>query len=82
MCRYNNIWRFVESYIGQDIEPTFGDKLTWVNKFFSVIFKKKLILLFIILTSGFRAKRTSVSLFNIIFVLKEKGEITLLLTVY
>ena len=29
-----------------------------------------------------RAKRAGLSLFNVIFVLKEKGEITLLLTMY
>jgi len=44
--------------------------------------QKKLIRLFIISTSVVRAKRAGVSLFNVIFVLKEKGEITLLLTVY
>ena len=77
MCRYNNIWRLVECYIGQVIEPTFWDKLTvYCN------IKKKLIRLFIISTSVVRAKRAGVSLFNVIFVLKEKGEITLLLTVY
>jgi len=77
MCRYNNIWRLVECYIGQVIEPTFWDKLTvYCN------IKKKLIRLFIISTSVVKAKRAGVSLFNVIFVLKEKGEITLLLTVY
>jgi hypothetical protein len=34
MCCYNNIWWLVECYIGQVIEPTFGDKLTRVNYFF------------------------------------------------
>jgi hypothetical protein len=38
--------------------------------------------LFTISTYVVRAKRAGVSLFNVIFVLKEKGEITLLLTVY
>jgi len=62
----------VECYIGQVIEPTFGDKLTRVNYFLIVIFKNKIIRLFIISTSVVRAKRAGVSLFNVIFVLKEK----------
>ena len=41
-----------------------------------------MIRLFTISTYVVRAKRAGVSLFNVIFVLKEKGEITLLLTVY
>jgi hypothetical protein len=49
-----------------------------LNYFCIVIFKIKLIRLFIISTSVVRAKRAGVSLFNLIFVLKE-GQITLLL---
>jgi sugar phosphate permease len=62
----------VECYIGQVIEPTFGDKLTRVNNFFIVILKNKIIRLFIISTSVVGAKRAGFSLFNVIFVLKAK----------
>ena len=63
----------MECYIGQVVERTFGDKL-------SIVILKKI--LFINSLSVVWAKRFGVSLFNVIFVLKEKGEITLLLTVY
>ena len=63
----------MEFYIGQVVERTFGDKL-------SIVILKKI--LFINSLSVVWAKRFGVSLFNVIFVLKEKGEITLLLTVY
>ena len=61
-----NIWG--QTYSGQFI--------------FVVILKKIIIRLFIISTSLVRAKRAGVSLFNAIFVLKERGEITLLLFAY
>ena len=54
-----------------------GTKLHW-----SIVIFKQIQTLLIISSSVVWAKLFGVSLFNIIFVLKEKGGITLLLTVY
>ena len=71
---FGDLWNVT---LVKSLSQHLGTNLHW-----SIVILKILRRLFIISSSVVWAKRFSVSLFKVIFVLNEKGEITLLLPVY